>query len=108
MSVFPHGPDLLHLRGPREGEQGFLWSLHDLQQAGLQTSFPRHLVSITTCAVSNLVHYCNISMWASGLMMNLLFKALSNLFLGIKLPLLTREGIVEAVWVFFFSAFWGI
>lgn len=39
-------PDLLYLWGSWEGEQGCLWSLHDLQQAGLQTSFSCHLVSV--------------------------------------------------------------
>lgn len=39
-------PDVLHLRGPREGEQGCLRGLHDLQQAGLPAGLPRHLVSV--------------------------------------------------------------
>lgn len=40
-------PDLLHLRRSRQGEQGGLRSLHDLQQAGLQAGFPRHLVGVS-------------------------------------------------------------
>lgn len=39
-------PDLLHLRRPRQREQGGLRGLHDLQQAGLQAGFPRHLVGV--------------------------------------------------------------
>lgn len=46
LPIFAASPDLLHLWGPREGEQGCLRSLHDLQQTGLQASFPRHLVSV--------------------------------------------------------------
>lgn len=37
-------PDMLHLRGPRPGEQSSHWSLHDLQQTWLQTGLPRHMV----------------------------------------------------------------
>lgn len=37
-------PDVLHLRGPGQGEQSSHRSLHDLQQTWLQTGLPRHMV----------------------------------------------------------------
>lgn len=36
--------DMLHLRGPGEGEQSSHWSLYDLQQTWLQTGLPCHMV----------------------------------------------------------------
>lgn len=45
---------LLHLRGAREGEQGCLRSLHDLQQTGMQTSFSRHLVGVWMWCVNDV------------------------------------------------------
>lgn len=48
-SVFAASPDVLYLWGPWQGEQGRLWSLHDLQQTGLQASLPCHLVSVKVC-----------------------------------------------------------
>ena len=53
-SVFAASPDLLYLWGPWQGEQGRLWSLHDLQQTGLQASLPCHLVSVKGCVFINV------------------------------------------------------
>lgn len=36
--------DMLHLRGPGQGEQSSHWSLYDLQQTWLQTGLPCHMV----------------------------------------------------------------
>ena len=59
-SVFAASPDLLYLWGPWQGEQGRLWSLHDLQQTGLQASLPRHLVSVKVCV---FIYVC---LWLHG------------------------------------------